>query len=153
MKSIAIREIKNAGGGLLVAAIGLLFFLKGQDLDMGSLRNMGPGMFPNVLSIITMASGLIIAVYEVVKSSKLELFFDIRGVGSVAGAFAIFAFFLESAGIFLSTFCAVFVVAFAQPKLRKFETAVVGVTLSIFVWAVFSVGLGMPIYMIPEVLR
>jgi putative tricarboxylic transport membrane protein len=153
MKNIDMGQLKNAGGGLLIAGIGLFFFMKGQGLDMGTLRNMGPGMFPNILSIVTMVSGLIIAVYDFCKSSDLTLFFDLKGVLSVSGAFAIFAFFLESAGIFISVSAAVLVVAFAQPTLKKVETAIMGVALFLFVWVVFSLGLGMPIYMLPEVFR
>jgi len=155
MKKFNIKNIKNSVGGLLIVAVGLFFFMNstGGKLNLGTFHNMGPGMFPYILSIITIACGLIIALYDVVKTMKENVMFDIRGVITVAVAFAIFAFFIEMAGIFITTVFSVFVIASAQTKMRFFEPLLVGVGLSIFVWVVFSVGLGMPLHFGPEVLR
>lgn len=150
-----MQSIKNSGGGVLIAVLGLFFFLNsgGEKLSLGTFHNMGPGMFPYILSLIMVTCGLIIALYDVKKAMKKNILFDIRGVFTVAVAFAIFAFFIEMAGIFLTTVVSVFVIASAQARIRFFESLMVGVGLSIFVWAVFSVGLGMPLYFGPEVFR
>lgn len=154
MKGFDLQNIKNGGGGFLIAIIGLLFLINTQDLRLGQFQNMGPGMFPYILSLLTIACGLIIALYDVIKSMKKnEVSFDVRGVLAVGAAFAIFAFFIEPAGIFLTTLLSVFLIATAQPKFRFFESLWVGVGLALFVWAVFSLGLGMPLHFGPGILR
>lgn len=155
MKKLDVKNMKNSLGGLLIALVGLFFFMNsgGEKLYLGTFHNMGPGMFPYILSLITIACGLIIALYDVAKSVKENVTFDIRGVITVAAAFAIFTIFIEIAGVFLTTVISVFVIASAQTRMRFVEPLLVGVGLSIFVWAVFSFGLGMPLYFGPEVFR
>ena len=50
----------------------------------------------------------------------------------------------------LTTIVAVFVLALARPQLRAAETLVVGIALSVFAWAVFVKGLGMPLSFLPD---
>lgn len=154
MKKTGAGQIANAGGGFFVIAIGLFFFLNsgGDKLSLGTFRNIGPGMFPYIISIITMMIGAVIVLIDFFRTNKTARF-DFRGVITVIAAFSLFALFFEKGGILLTTAGSVFVIASAQPKIRFLETVIVGVALSVFVWLVFSFGLGMPLYFSPEVLR
>lgn len=145
-----MKTLRDAGGGLLIATIGLLFLLGAGDMALGDLRNMGPGMFPTALSVVAIVAGLAIAVIEVLRGSGGAIGFDFRALACVAVAIALYAVMLEAAGVVLTTIVAVFVLAFARPQLRAAETLVVGIALSVFAWAVFVKGLGMPLSFLPD---
>ncbi|MBB99866.1 MAG: hypothetical protein CML67_10070 [Rhodobacteraceae bacterium] len=145
-----MKTLRDAGGGLLIATIGLLFLLGAGDMALGDLRNMGPGMFPTALSVVAIVAGLAIAVIEVLRGSGGAIGFDFRALACVAVAIALYAVMLEAAGVVLTTIVAVFVLALARPQLRAAETLVVGIALSVFAWAVFVKGLGMPLSFLPD---
>ena len=145
-----MKTLRDAGGGLLIATIGLLFLLGAGDMALGDLRNMGPGMFPTALSVVAIVAGLAIAVIEVLRGSGGAIGFDVRALACVAVAIALYAVMLEAAGVVLTTIVAVFVLALARPQLRAAETLVVGIALSVFAWAVFVKGLGMPLSFLPD---
>ena len=46
---ILIQKPRDVIGGLVVIAIGAVFFLSGQELEMGTSFRMGPGYFPTIL--------------------------------------------------------------------------------------------------------
>ena len=114
-----MKTLRDAGGGLLIATIGLLFLLGAGDMALGDLRNMGPGMFPTALSVVAIVAGLAIAVIEVLRGSGGAIGFDFRALACVAVAIALYAVMLEAAGVVLTTIVAVFVLALA--RLRGFR--------------------------------
>jgi putative tricarboxylic transport membrane protein len=145
-----MKSLRDAGGGLLIATIGLLFLLGAGDMALGDLRNMGPGMFPTALSVVAIVAGLAIAVSDALRNADGAIPFDFRALACVAVAIALFAVMLEDAGVFVTTIIAVFVLALARPRLRAVETLLVGLGLSAFAWVVFVKGLGMPLSFLPD---
>ncbi|GGF07834.1 tripartite tricarboxylate transporter TctB family protein [Stappia taiwanensis] len=146
-----MKTLRDAGGGLLIAAIGLLFLLGAREMPLGSLRNMGPGMFPTALSVVAIIAGLAIAALEVLRNAEAAMTFDLRALACVGGAIALYAVLMESAGLLATTVIAVFLLAAAPQRFRPMETLLVGVGLSVFTWAVFVKGLGMPLSFLPDV--
>lgn len=145
-----MKTLKDAGGGLLIAAIGLLFLLGAREMPVGSLRNMGPGMFPTALSVVAVIAGLAIAALEALRNAKAAMTLDLRALVCVGGAIALYAVLMESAGLLATTVIAVFLLAAAPQRFRPVETLLVGVGLSVFTWAVFVKGLGMPLSFLPD---
>ncbi|MCA1298094.1 tripartite tricarboxylate transporter TctB family protein [Stappia indica] len=145
-----MKTLKDAGGGLLIAAIGLLFLLGAREMPVGSLRNMGPGMVPTALSVVAIFAGLAIAALEALRNAKAAMTLDLRALVCVGGAIALYAVLMESAGLLATTVIAVFLLAAAPQRFRPVETLLVGVGLSVFTWAVFVKGLGMPLSFLPD---
>ena len=56
----SMQRRRDVIGGLIVMTIGTGFLTVGSDLDMGSSFRMGPGYFPNVLSVVMILLGLAI---------------------------------------------------------------------------------------------
>ena len=56
----SMQRRRDVIGGLIVMTIGTGFLTVGSDLDMGSSFRMGPGYFPNVLSVVMIVLGLAI---------------------------------------------------------------------------------------------
>ncbi len=51
-------DVKGICGGLFVSALGLLFFVKAFDYELGTSQRMGPGYFPAVIGAATVAVGI-----------------------------------------------------------------------------------------------
>ncbi len=78
-----MKALFKAQDGLLVALVGAIFLYASRDLDMGVPRNMGPGMFPVVLSALTIVFGLLIAVVNAVRDVTLPRQFPWLGLCGV----------------------------------------------------------------------
>jgi hypothetical protein len=48
--------------GIFFITVGVLFFINSQQLNFGTITNIGPGFFPKIISIITILLGLIIMI-------------------------------------------------------------------------------------------
>ncbi|MCB1808890.1 MAG: tripartite tricarboxylate transporter TctB family protein [Candidatus Competibacteraceae bacterium] len=148
-----MKMLLHGVSGLLIAGIGALFLFGALTFELGTLQNIGPGMLPVALSGVTIVLGLLIAATDIIKAAAIPSAFDFRSLGLVAGAVMVYAFFIETGGIFLTTLAATFLLALARPRIRVLETLLLGLGLAIFVWAVFAKGLGMPLYFGPEFIR
>ncbi|WP_289044205.1 tripartite tricarboxylate transporter TctB family protein [uncultured Aliiroseovarius sp.] len=145
-----MKAFSKAQGGLLVALVGAVFLYGSRDFNVGVPRNMGPGMFPVVLSLLTILSGLTIAVFDILRFVAPEGRFPWTALAAVATAIALYALLIERAGIAITTFLAIAVLSLAIPNMKWRETIVLAFGLSIFLWLTFVLGLGMPLHLLPE---
>ncbi|HKO90993.1 MAG TPA: tripartite tricarboxylate transporter TctB family protein [Polyangiaceae bacterium] len=56
------RVSRDLGAGLCLLGISLLAIWQGSDLELGTLRQMGPGMVPRVLAVLLGACGVALSV-------------------------------------------------------------------------------------------
>jgi hypothetical protein len=161
-----IGHQKNFWGGVLFAAIGLLFALIARGLklgdttliagySMGTPARMGPGFFPFWLGMILFALGLLIAFTgmrtEGGPDSKFPKY-HWRPILFVLGAVVMFGLILKAVGMLLAGFLLVFVASLGNPE--KFQTRdviLLGVGLVIFCAMVFAWGLKLPIPLCPDI--
>ena len=144
-----MNALFKAQDGLLVALVGAIFLYASRDLDMGVPRNMGPGMFPVVLSALTIVFGLLIAVVNVVRDVTLPRQFPWLGLCGVVASIALYALLIERLGIALTTLCAISVLALVIPRMKWLETVLLSIGVSAFLWLTFVLGLGMPLRLFP----
>jgi len=57
------------GGGLCLIGIAALAIWQGSDLELGTLRQLGPGMMPRVLAVLLGACGVALAVRSLMARS------------------------------------------------------------------------------------
>lgn len=141
---------RNTVPGLFVVGLGLAFLWFGRGYPVGSVRTMGPGMFPIALACLTIAVGALIVVSEFIHGEGRALNFRLRGVAAVLGALVVFALLLERAGLLITGFLAVLILALGEGQVRAREIGLVGLVLTVAIWAIFGRGLGMPIRLFPE---
>lgn len=162
-----IGHPKDFWGGVLFAAIGLLFLViaKGIKLGdsvllpgyaMGSPARMGPAFFPFWLGLILFALGVLIAIVG----------FRERGGGPdsafptyhwkpilyVLGSVVMFGLILKPVGMLIAGFLVVVVSSMGNPE--KFHTRDViflGLGLVVFCALVFVWGLKLPIPLCPDI--
>jgi putative tricarboxylic transport membrane protein len=63
------RVSGDLGGGLCLLGIGALAIWQGSDLELGTLRQMGPGMMPRVLAVLLGLCGVALAVRSLLERS------------------------------------------------------------------------------------
>lgn len=140
---------RNIMAGLFVTGLGLAFLWFGRGYPVGTVRTMGPGMFPVALACLTIAVGALIMLSDLIHGEGKAMNFRLRGVVAVLGALIVFALLLERAGLLVTGLVAVLILALGEGRLRLLEVGLVGLVLSVAIWAIFGRGLGMPIRLLP----
>lgn len=160
-----IGHAKDFWGGVLFAAIGLLFaviargipglsFLPGYS--MGSPARMGPGFFPFYLGVMLFILGVIIAVGGFRHATRGDdarfPTYHWRPILFVLGAVVMFGLILKPVGMLLSGFLLVFVASLGNPeKFHTRDVVILGIGLVIFCALVFVWGLKLPIPLCPNI--
>jgi len=133
---------RDLAAGILVTVIGLLFLAGAMGLRFGTTRNIGPGFFPIVLSIILIGQGILLT------ASSFKTPGDFpkiawRPLLLVAGAIAAFIVALLFFGAVPAVMATVIVGSLAEGR-PSFSIFALAVFLALAIWLTFVVGLGVP---------
>ncbi len=144
MLSRDYRDI--VGGGLLIFG-GLLFsWYAATHYDLGTLRRMGPGMFPVALGITLALFGVAMAIPAFFKPGpKVTIriwtpLFIMAGVGA-------FALMVRPFGLLPAIVGVTVLSSFAELRVRPVSLVLLCTFLCVMSWLIFSVGLGLPMAM------
>lgn len=144
MLSRDYRDI--VGGGLLIVG-GLLFtWYASSSYDLGTLRRMGPGMFPTALGVTLALFGALIAVPAFFRQGPMPVVRIWTPLFVLAGV-AAFAMTIRPFGLMPAILAVVIISSFAELKVRPLSLAILCVVLCVIAWLTFRVGLGLPIAM------
>lgn len=141
-----MREIDRTdlASGLLVAAVGLFFFIGAQEYRMGTAARMGPGFVPYWLGATAMFLGGLIAFGAIGRRGALPGL-SWRPLLAIAAAVAIFALVLPRFGLAPATFATTIVAMLGNYDARARTIAVTAIAITILCWIVFIALLGLPI--------
>lgn len=155
-----VEDKADLAAGLLVALLGAaVAFYAASSYDLGTLRRMGPGMFPMGLGVLMGALGLILALGAARRSrAPLALARDRIGVEFRSAALATagvvaFGLLIRPAGLVLAVLAVVIIPAFADRKNRPLPIIVLAVSLAVLAVAIFHWLLGLPMPLLPMGLR
>jgi hypothetical protein len=141
------RDYRDIVGGILLAVLGLAFSsYAAANYELGTLRRMGPGMFPTSLGIVLAAFGLVIAVPAFFRSGKRPEVRIWTPIFVLAGV-AAFAITIIPFGLIPAVLCVVVISSFAELRIKPFSLSILSTALCIIAWLVFRVGLGLPVAM------
>ncbi|MGB7257853.1 MAG: tripartite tricarboxylate transporter TctB family protein [Pseudolabrys sp.] len=144
---LKIKKDYYAGG--LMILLGLIAAIEGQNYNIGTLRQMGPGFFPVALGILLIFLGLLIAGTslgvnvdgdDTVLPEKLEW----RGWFCILAGPALFIIFGKIGGLVPATFACVFVSALGDRSTTVKGAAVLAAGVTVFGVVLFSYLLKMP---------
>ena len=127
--------------------LGLAFAYVAFGYGIGSVTSMRPGFFPFALGLLLAALATIDLIQNAVGrvgaggSPGLEL----RRMLCVCGSLVSFALLLHRAGFLPAIFVASALATLAEPGVRWTVTAAYAVGLTMLSYAVFILGLGMPV--------
>lgn len=134
------------GGALLIIAGGLIAWHALSTLDFGTVRRMGPGMFPTSVGVVLAGFGMAIMIPAFLRPGTLDKI-EWRSTIAVLAGVAIFAMAVRPFGLVPAIVALIFVSSLAERTFRPLSLAVMSVVLSLAAWGIFSKGLGLPLVM------
>jgi hypothetical protein len=132
-----------AGGFFLV--LGLAAALHAAaSYKLGTLRSIGPGMFPTCIGVAMAVFGLMILIPAFGRAG-IRPKWEPGIAAAVLASVAAFSAVLPAFGLVPATFALTFVARLAEPRLRPGGTLALATALSLLTWAVFVAALGVPL--------
>jgi hypothetical protein len=160
-----IGHPKNFWGGVIFAAIGLMFAMIARGLSfgdtvllagytMGTPARMGPGFFPFWLGVILIGMGALISLVAIRTEGgdegRLERF-HWKELFFVLGAIVLFGVLLKPIGMLLSGIVLIVGAGFGSHSFNLRKSLLLAVFLVVFSALVFVVGLKLPIPLCPDI--
>lgn len=137
-------ERTELASGLLLLALGIFVYLEAGSYRMGSLTNIGPGMFPRALGVILVVCGLGTLIASFTRAAPLPAF-KWRAAAALTVALLFFALTVNRFGIVVAVIGMTLIARLAEPDYRLPGTLALAVVLAVLSWLVFIVGLGFPL--------
>lgn len=120
--------------GLVIIVLGVIVSVESLNYPWGSLRNVGPGIFPFLLGLVL--SGLGIAIlFEGRLSEAVAPVVPWRAMLAICAGLGSFAFLIDRAGAYAAIFALIFLSGLAEKQFRPFTLLCVALGLCAFVTA------------------
>jgi hypothetical protein len=150
MPEVFMPRRRAAVAGLTVTALGAVALWHALGYDAGSLRQIGPAVFPAGLGLLMLCLGLLIVLSDMtrVKPGDVPRSIPWRGLLFILGAMAAFAFLLERAGLVPAVAAAVLLSACADRKMTWIAAVLLAAGLSAGCSLVFIRFLKLPLQML-----
>lgn len=143
-----IRHPKDFWTGIIFLFFGLGAVILGLDYEMGTAGRMGPAYFPTVLGGLLTLIGAIAVVRSLLRPGEAVSKFYIKELVIILSAVLLFGFLMRGAGLVPAVLVIIMLSAYASPKFRLGQAALLAGGLAIFAVVVFVklLGLPMPIF-------
>lgn len=135
------RDAKDIIGGILIAALGAFFFIGAYSYGIGTVSRMGGGYFPRAIGALAVVIGLALLVNGLRRSGSIEAI-PWRPVIAVSLSVAVFALLIRPFGLVPATFATTVICSVADRNAQVLRTAILGIVVSIGIWLIFIIGLG-----------
>jgi len=139
-----VRGPRDRFCGLALIVVGAAFLLEGLTFGIGSMRYIGAGFMPVILSGILIVLGLSLTATSFRQISGFETF-HLKSLISVLASIVVFALTIESLGIIPAVFLVVSVSAFSRDDMPVPNILLMSAVISVLCWAIFVVGLKIPV--------
>lgn len=141
------RDYKDIVGGGLLVVFGLVFsWYAAEHYDLGTLRRMGPGMFPMALGLVLAAFGVLLIVPAFFRQGVMPEIRVWTPIFVLAGV-AAFTMTIRPFGMIPAVIAVIVISSLAELKIRPVSLFLLTTTLCLLSWLIFRVGLGLPIAM------
>lgn len=139
---------KDLLGGVLLCVIGIAVVgYTFTELKMGTIRSMGPGMFPAALGAVLAVIGFLIALFSP-RGERPVPKPEIRSLLAVVAGLSAFALTIDRFGLLAAIALLTIISSFASRKLTPKHIVILFVVLTLLAWLIFIVGFGMPIHLV-----
>jgi len=146
-----IRAPQRFVAGIVLVCISAFVLWAVSDLSQGTVKFMGPGMFPRALAVMIGISGFILIVLSLLRDGDALQQWSHRGPILVTLAILLFAVTIRNFGLAIAGFLALFVSGFSTPEVRPRETLIFAIVMTVLSIILFRYLLGMavPVLVIP----
>ncbi|WP_417720773.1 tripartite tricarboxylate transporter TctB family protein [Salipiger sp.] len=128
---------RDVVAGAALIAVGALYAgYAAWDLPLGSLRRMGPGLFPVGLGALLALFGACIAVPAIGRDAALPTM-NARAIAAVMASVAAFALLIQRVGLVPSVIVTAAIASTAMPGRRVLPVALLCGALAVLTWVVF----------------
>lgn len=132
-------------GGIILSIAGFaVAFYAFTELPIGTVRQMGPGMFPSALGLLLAAIGILIALFALSRTERLPNI-ELHSAVAVLAGLSGFTLTVDRYGLIVAIAVLTTLTSFASQKLRPKHVCILIIFLSLLAWAIFVLGFGMPI--------
>lgn len=140
-------RLTDALGPLALIAIGIAFAAGAWlNLDLGTLRRLGPGALPLGLGLILATLGAIALVQGLLQHAELVPRPDLHALTAVSVAIATFVVLTERLGLLPAVFGTVLAMTTVIGDLPWLGRLALALGIALGVWGVFLLGLRLPIH-------
>jgi len=140
-----LRDYRDVLAGGLLASAGIFVALyAARHYALGTLNQMGPGMFPVWLGAILAVIGATILISGLLRPGP-EFKPDVRPFVAVIAGLVAFVLTVDVLGMIPAIVLLVAAAAFAERPYRPLTVLILGAALASIAVLVFRVGLGVPI--------
>ena len=142
---IRVKSPQDFAAGILFMLIGIAGLFFGSNLVYGSAVRMGPGFFPNWVSWIIVALGLVVVCRGVAFSGPDIQRPVLRPILFVIASIVLFGVLISKIGLALTTVVLTILAAYARPNVNLKETVIFALVLGIVATLAFVYGLAQPV--------
>ena len=145
---------KNLASGLFFLVFGAAVAIGATRYPIGTASRMGPGYFPLGVGICLVVVGLVVLV-SAFRSGEVSTLgpWPLRGPAIVLAAVVLFGALLEPMGLLVAISALLTVSAIAHPAYSWRLVALSILVLLPLTWAIFILGLGLQLPLLPIFLR
>jgi hypothetical protein len=146
-----IRAPQRFVAGIVLICICIFVLWAVRNLSLGTVKFMGPAMFPRVLAVMIGVSGVALVILSLLRDGDALQKLSYRGPVLITLAILLFALTIREFGMAVAGFLSLFVSGFATPEARPRETLIFAVVLTAACIILFRYLLGMavPVLIIP----
>ena len=141
---LEFRSNKDFWAGAIFFAIGAGAMFSARNYPFGTLRRIGPGYYPIILSGILIAFGLYIMLRGLLKNEKIRGNWSIRALVVLPFSMALFGILMKFTGFIPALIALCFVSAASGREFKFKEVLLLTIFMTVLSVALFIWGLGLP---------
>jgi putative tricarboxylic transport membrane protein len=152
------RDSRDLSAGACLLGIAAVATWQGSGLDLGTLRQMGPGMLPRVLAVLVGVCGGAIGARSLLHPQQQEpeapgaargVWLALRAPVFLMLAATVFGLSVRPLGLVVAAPLAIFVSTLASPETRRWESLWFALGMTAFCIVLFRRMLGLSIPVAP----
>lgn len=144
------RVSQDLAAGLFLIALAAVAGWQASKLSLGSWRQVGAGLLPSVLALLTGLAGLALVLRSRIARSGIELGrWTWKGPLFVLGAAVFFGLTIRSLGLLVAGPGVVLIAVLASPEPRWREAVGFALSMTLFCVVLFKLLLQLPIPLLP----
>ena len=144
MSHVANLRLADLIACAAIAVFGLAALLIGMDYQIGSLRSMGPGFFPTASAILVILLSIATA-FETFRAEPVKRSVAWRPIIFVSLSIIVWTQLVDRVGFAPAMAALIFISSLAKAPFRPVSLLVMTIFLIVAGWAIFILGLGMPL--------
>lgn len=152
-RAVRVRFSRDLLAGLTLVVIAAVALFAGRDLELGTLRSVGPGALPRALTFVILAAGTGFTLVALIRGGEPLGRWPLRGAVFITLALVTFALTVRSVGLAVAGPAIVIVSGAATSETRPVELVVFALVLTAACIGLFrfALGLPLPVLIIPGV--